>query len=127
MAELAAPTRRIALAAALDVVAVVLFVALGRSSHHESGSVVTETLKVVAPFLLALAIGWAVTRAWAAPLSPTVGMTLWVVTAAGGMLLRRFVFQRSTALAFVIVGSVFLLVLPGWRLLLEWRAGRQRV
>lgn len=126
MADTQAP-RRIVVAAVVDVVAVVLFVVLGRSSHHESGSAITGTLKVVAPFLLAVALGWLAARAWRSPMSPTVGIVIWLVTAAGGMFLRRVVFQRSTALAFVIVGSVFtLLFLVGWRLVVEWLTERRR-
>ena len=55
------------------------------------------------------------------------GIQLWLITASGGLLLRRFVFDRSTALAFVIVGSVFLLAaLVGWRLVAEWWRGRRK-
>lgn len=108
-------------AAAADIAVVVLFVVLGRASHREGGSYLTETLTVLAPFALALAITWVASQAWKRPLAsfPT-GLVLWLGTAAGGLLLRRFVFDRSTAIAFVIVGSVFLLALPGWRLLAEW-------
>ncbi|MEO5898586.1 MAG: DUF3054 family protein, partial [Ilumatobacteraceae bacterium] len=48
------PSRTIALAAVLDVVSVVVFVAIGRRSHDESGSVVAGIAKVAAPFLIAL-------------------------------------------------------------------------
>lgn len=116
------PARRtIALAALADLVAVVVFVLVGRSSHHEqAGS--AEVLKVIAPFAIALLVAWLATRAWRAPLAafPT-GASLWLITAGLGLVLRRFAFQRSTALAFVIVGSVFLLAaLVGWRTVAEF-------
>ncbi|MEY4173948.1 MAG: hypothetical protein RI900_1113, partial [Actinomycetota bacterium] len=59
MPDTAAPTRRIAGSFALDAVFVLLFVALGRSSHDEGGNAVTGTLSVAAPFLIALVVGWA--------------------------------------------------------------------
>jgi hypothetical protein len=120
-------SRRALYAAAVDVVAILLFVTLGRSSHDEGGNAVTGALKVAAPFLIALAIGWIVARAWTSPTAaaPT-GMVIWVVTIVGGMLLRHFVFDRGTALPFIIVASAFtLLFLVGWRLLWEWWSGRR--
>lgn len=118
----ALPTpRRIAIAAGADVLAVIVFVLMGRNSHHEDGGL-GDAVSVMAPFLIALAVGWVATRAWLKPLAPVpTGIQLWLITAAGGLLLRRFVFDRSTAMAFVIVGSVFLLVaLVGWRMIAEW-------
>src|SRR4051794_34952080 len=49
--------RRRALALAFDVACVLLFVALGRRSHHE-GSGVGAVLDVAAPFAIGLALGW---------------------------------------------------------------------
>jgi FtsH-binding integral membrane protein len=110
-----------------DVVSILAFVALGRSSHDEGGNAVTEAVKVAAPFLIALAVGWLVARAWNSPTSPTTGMVIWGVTITSGMVLRRFVFDRGTALAFIIVASVFTLVfLVGWRFAWEWWSGRRR-
>ena len=113
-------------AAMADIVSILVFVALGRSSHDEGGNAVTEAVKVAAPFLIALAIGWLVARAWTSPTAPTTGMVIWVVTIAGGMVLRHFVFDRGTALAFIIVASAFtLLFLVGWRFAFEWWRGRR--
>jgi chromate transport protein ChrA len=119
--------RKTAVAAALaDVVSIVVFVALGRKSHDESGNIVVGTLKVAAPFLIALALGWLAARAWQRPTAPTTGMTIWVVTIVAGMLLRHFVFDRGTALAFIIVASAFtLLFLVGWRYVWEWRTTKR--
>ena len=45
------------------------------------------------------------------------GCTIWVVTIALGMVLRRTLFDRGTAFSFVVVASVFTgLLLLGWRL-----------
>ncbi len=108
-------------AAIADLLAIVVFVVAGRRSHDESESL-GEVLKVLAPFAIALAIAWVASRAWQRPLDAwSTGIALWLGTAGGGLLLRRFVFDRSTAFGFVIVGSAFLLgTLVGWRLLAEW-------
>lgn len=126
MTEPATAPRRIAACLAADAVFVVLFVALGRSSHDEGGNAVTGTLSVAAPFLIALVVGWAATRAWRSPQAPTTGIGIWLVVLVAGMLLRRFVFDRGTALPFVIVAACFtLLFLVGWRYLWQWYSGRR--
>ncbi len=118
--------RQVLTAAGVDVLALLVFVVMGRSSHDESQSV-TQILTVFAPFAIALAAGWLVVGAWKNPLAPfPTGIQLWLITAGGGLLLRRFVFQRSTAFGFVIVGSAFLLAtLLGWRLIAEWWSERR--
>ncbi len=123
-----APSSKVIAGAAIaDVVSILVFVALGRSSHDEGGNAVTEAVKVAAPFLIALAVGWLAGRAWTSPTSPTTGVVIWVVTLAGGMVLRRFVFDRGTAVPFIIVASAFtLLFLVGWRFAWEWWSGRRR-
>ena len=113
------PSRRrclIAGAALADALAVVVFVALGRGAHDE-GSALSGTVRIAAPFLLAAVLGWVASRAWRAPLDVwRAGVPIWVVTIVVGMLLRHTVFDRGTALPFVIVatGMVGLLLL-GWR------------
>lgn len=104
---------RIAIALGIDVFLVLVFAAIGRASHGEelSGLLVTAW-----PFLGGLALGWLVTLAWRAPAAPVrTGLGVWVVTVAGGMLLRTATGQ-GTAIAFVVVATVTLLVLlVGWR------------
>jgi chromate transport protein ChrA len=118
--------RVVAWSAVADVVSIVVFVALGRKNHDEGGNIVTGTLKVAAPFLIALALGWLAARAWKSPTSLTTGVQIWVVTVVAGMLLRHFVFDRGTALPFIIVASGFtLLFLVGWRFVWEWWAARR--
>ena len=121
-----AVTSTAAKAAVADLLAIVVFVVLGRRSHDESESF-GEVLKVAAPFVIALAVAWAASRAWQRPLDAwSTGIALWLGTAGGGLLLRRFVFDRSTAFGFVIVGSAFLLgSLVGWRLVADWWRGRR--
>jgi uncharacterized membrane protein YbjE (DUF340 family) len=117
--------RGVAWAAALDVVAAVVFVAIGRRNHDESGSMLTGTLKVAAPFLIALVIGWLAARAWRSPASVESGIIIWLVTVSAGMLLRKFAFDGGTALPFIIVASLFtLLFLVGWRGIAQLRTRR---
>jgi hypothetical protein len=105
----------IAVAALVDAALVLVFVALGRTSHEE-GHVLSGTLGVAAPFLIALALGWIGARAWRHPLALRTGVIVWVTTVVAGMVLRRTVFDRGTALAFIIVATLFTgLFLVGWR------------
>ncbi len=107
--------RAVVLAATFDVVAIVLFVVVGRRNHHE-GESLRGVLRVAAPFLIGLAGGWLIARAWKAPTDAATAMVIWPVTVVVGILLRRFAFDNSTALAFIIVASVFTgLLLVGWR------------
>jgi hypothetical protein len=119
-------SRTVVVAAVIDVVAILVFVMLGRKSHHEDGSFVAATLKVAGPFLIALVGGWLVARAWKAPTTFNTGIQIWLVTIVGGMLLRHFAFSKGTATPFIIVASTFTLVfLVGWRMLWEWRAAHR--
>ena len=104
------------LAVAADVGCVLVFVVLGRRSHDEGGSV-TSTLNVAAPFLIGLAVGWAVSpRVHRQPRSIRAGLDVWVSTVVIGVLLRWFAWDRSTAFTFVLVAATFLgLFLLGWR------------
>jgi hypothetical protein len=122
---LPATTRQIATAAAIDIVSIVAFVAIGRKNHDEGGSVLTETAKVAAPFLIALLVGWVASRAWKAPMAVGNGVVIWLVTVTLGMVLRKVAFDGGTALPFIIVASLFtLLFLVGWRMLAEWLTER---
>lgn len=104
-------------ALALDVVLTLVFAIVGRSSHAEA----LDPAGVWGtwwPFLAALGIGWVVSLAWRQPLGPVrTGIPVWVITVAGGMLLRAASGQ-GTALPFIIVATVALgLALVGWRLI----------
>ena len=99
------------------MVAVLVFVAIGRASHHH-GETVAGTASTAWPFLAGLAAGWIVTRAWdrPLPLAPT-GLIVWISCVAMGMVLR-VVAGQGTAAAFIAVALGFLgLELLGWRLL----------
>lgn len=117
--------RTIVGAFALDTALVVVFAAIGRASHGEDALLGLWT--TAWPFLVALVGGWLITRGWRAPLAPArTGLGVWAITVAGGMLLRA-VTGQGTALAFVIVAAVTLLVLlVGWRAVAALVARRRR-
>jgi hypothetical protein len=99
-----------------DTTSVVVFVLAGRSTHNQAGT--TGALRTEAPFLIALGIGWIVTRAWNDPASIRTGLGVVASTFAIGMVLRRLVFDDGTALSFVLVTAAFLtLTLMGWRMI----------
>ncbi|WP_438855172.1 DUF3054 domain-containing protein [Agromyces sp. M3QZ16-3] len=102
-------------AGAVDVVLVTVFAGIGRASHEEhidAAGVWTTAW----PFLVGLAIGWLVARAWRHPLAlwPT-GVAAWLSAVVVGMLLRLAT-GAGAAFAFVVVASATLaLFLLGWR------------
>lgn len=118
------PARALWIAVAADVVSVLVFVALGRRSHDEDGGF-GAVLEVAAPFLVALAVGWLVVRAWRRPFAvvPT-GVVVWGTTVALGLALRRTAFDRGTAVSFMIVTTLVLgALVVGWRAVVAWRRG----
>ena len=118
-------TRRLAVAAGLDTAFVVAFVAIGRNNHDEDPGL-AGLVATAAPFLVGLALGWLVSRAWVHPFALRTGLIVWLVTVAGGMIVRRLV-GDGTAVSFVIVATLFLgATLVGWRLVAAAIAARRR-
>lgn len=119
------PVRAVTGAFAIDVVLVFVFAMIGRASHGESA--VDGLLITAWPFLAGLVAGWLITLAWRAPAAPVrTGLGVWAVTVGGGMLLRAASGQ-GTAVAFIVVAAVTLLVfLVGWRVIAGF-VGRARV
>lgn len=110
-------SRSVLIAGAFDVASVLVFVTVGRRNHNE-GTAIDGVITVATPFLIALAIGWLVSRAWRRPMSLRIGAIVWMTTVVVGLLLRNRVFDRGTATAFVIVAVLFLgAVLLGWRVM----------
>lgn len=101
----------------VDAVLVLVFAAIGRASHGEDpiGFILTAW-----PFLAALVVGHAL--AALVPMRPRRpwslgwGVIVWVVTVAGGMLLRIATGDTAET-PFIIVATLVLAVfLLGWRL-----------
>ncbi|SFN38918.1 DUF3054 domain-containing protein [Mycetocola miduiensis] len=112
------------LALGIDLAATLLFVLVGRGNHNATSSIL-GLLTTWWPFVVALGFGWLVTRAWKRPfgiLWPGVG--IWIVTVAGGMLLRTASGQ-GTAVPFVLIATISVAVLLlGWRAIFTLVAGR---
>ena len=101
---------------ALDVASILLFVLAGRDAHDEDGGV-GGVVTIAAPFLVGLGVAWVASpRLRRRPTSLRAGVDAWVSTVAIGMLLRRVVWDRGTALSFIVVTTVVLgILLLGWR------------
>ncbi|MBZ5735402.1 DUF3054 domain-containing protein [Nocardioides sp. TRM66260-LWL] len=111
----------------VDVALVLLFAAIGRSSHEE-GLTLLGTLETAGPFLVGVALAWAVlsARSWAGG-GLVAGLLVWPTTVIVGMGVRRLV-GEGTATSFVVVATIVLAVLlVGSRLvahLVRRRTGR---
>lgn len=112
-------SKRAAAAAAVDVLAVVLFVVIGRASH-DRGESPAGVLSTLWPFAVGLAAGWLLVRLARRPAgSLGSGAAVCVTTVAVGMVLR-VVAGQGTAAAFVGVATGFLgAVMVGGRLVVH--------
>lgn len=119
---------RVVPAVLADAVAVVVFVALGRSAHHHAFDL-SGTASTSWPFLAGLFVGWLLVGLAAARgrrLGPfATGLVTWPVTVALGMVLRVIAGQGTEA-AFVGVALAFVgLFFLGWRLVALAVSGRR--
>lgn len=102
------------LAAAADLVGVLVFAAIGRASHDEPGAVL-GLLGTAGPFVLGLAAAWATPLVRARPTGLTAGAVVLAGTVVIGLLVRAAVTGRLP-LTFVLVTAASLAVLLlGWR------------
>lgn len=93
-----------------DTLAVVVFVAIGRSAHHHVMSW-GGFASTAWPFAAGLVVGWAWLVARGRRGSPLAsGVVVWLCTVVVGMLLR-VEFGQGTAAAFIAVALAFLGVL----------------
>ncbi|MDR2998338.1 MAG: DUF3054 domain-containing protein [Microbacterium sp.] len=100
----------------LDALLVLVFAAIGRASHSEDP---TGFLITAWPFLVALVVGYLL--AFLLPGRPRRpwgilwGVVAWVVTVAGGMLVRVLT-GDTAAVPFIIVATITLgIFFLGWR------------
>lgn len=102
----------------IDLVLVVVFAAIGRATHDGDvlGPAGSGLATTAWPFVVALLVGWLVTRAWRRPAAiAKTGLPVWAITVALGMVLRALSGQ-GVAVAFVVVATITLAVmLLGWR------------
>lgn len=107
--------RRALIALLADIVCVIVFCTIGRRSHAE-GLTVSGIAQTAWPFLAGTAVGWLLIGGWRRPFTviPT-GVTVWVCTVVGGMLLRKAT-SAGVSTSFIVVASVSTAVLLlGWR------------
>ena len=101
-------------AIAVDVICILIFAIVGRSSHNEA----TDLLGVVHttwPFLIGAVAGMVVGRIWRRPTAVATGVFVWLGALIVGMTLR-FVTGGGVQLSFLIVaGCVLGVFLVGWR------------
>lgn len=102
----------------VDAVFVLVFAAIGRASHDENplGFLLTAW-----PFLVALVVGHALAALVPArprrPWSLGWGLIVWLVTVAGGMLLRLATGDSAETPFIVVAALVLAAMLLGWRLI----------
>jgi Protein of unknown function (DUF3054) len=99
-----------------DLIAVLLFVILGRGAHDEGG-VVLGTLSTAWPFLAGALAGWGAVAATRLPgRSRRAGLLVAAGVVVVGMLLRHLVQHDGTPASFVVVATVVnVAFLVGWR------------
>jgi hypothetical protein len=101
-------------AIAVDVICILVFAIVGRSSHQEA----TDLLGVAHtawPFLAGCLLGTLIGRIWRHPYALTSGIAVWLGTVIGGMTLRALT-GGGVQLSFVVVASIVLaLFILGWR------------
>lgn len=110
-----------------DLLAVVVFVLLGRTSHGESEAL-HGVLITLWPFLAGLLTGWLVLLAGriGAADGYRAGGFLVVATVAVGMVLRHVVSHDGTPVSFVIAATTFLTIFYlGWRAVARFVARRR--
>ena len=117
-------SRRAARSVVLDVLAVLVFVAVGRRSHGEADALAGVGVTAW-PFLAGLAAGWAALLALRfEPESAKAGAVAAAGTLVVGMLLRHFVAGEGTAVTFVVVATCFLTLFILGRRVLTARVAR---
>jgi hypothetical protein len=103
------------IAALADVAVLLVFVAVGRRSHQEDAGM-AGFLRVLWPFAIGLAGGWAVTALYRTPLAWRRALGACAVTVLVGVGLRIVVQDHDFAPTFVMIASLFIGgCMLGWR------------
>lgn len=91
--------------------------------NHDTDTGLGGVLSVAAPFWIAATLAHLSPATRATTSSMRSGAIIWVGTVSLGMVLRHFVWDRGTAVAFIIVASTFLgLTMLGWRAVYDRRS-----
>jgi hypothetical protein len=109
------PCYTVLFSAAADLGLVLVFVAIGRSSHREGASFL-GFLETAWPFVAGLVVGWIALRAWHHPTAVVwTGWGVWAITVVVGIALRALSGQ-GIAVSFIVVTAIVVAVfLVGWR------------
>jgi hypothetical protein len=105
-----------------DAACVVALVVVG-TRNHDTDTGLGGVSYVAAPFLIGLVVAQLLLLMPShKQFSLVGGVATAAITVSVGMVLRNLAFNRGTALAFVIVATVFLLAtMTGWRAFTLWR------
>jgi Protein of unknown function (DUF3054) len=102
-------------AALADLLVIVVFVAVGRRSHHEDAGT-AGFFRVLWPFAVGLVVGWLATGLYRAPMVFRRAVAAWLITVAVGVVLRIVVQGHDFAPTFIVIASVFIGgCMLGWR------------
>lgn len=107
-------------ALALDVICILVFAIVGRSSHGEASDLL-GVARTAWPFLAGYLVGVFAGRTWRRPASTSAAGYVWFATVALGMTLR-VVTGGTTQVSFIIVTAVVLGVF-----FFGWRAGLRAI
>lgn len=109
---------------AFDALSVLVFVIIG-TRNHDTDTGISGILYVAAPFWIAMTLAHVTPLLQRQPRALPHKYVVWGYTVVMGMVMRNVLFERGTALAFVIVATLFLgATMLGWRALVERAAGR---
>lgn len=112
------------MALVIDAVAVLLFALLGRLSH-DSGFSVLGWLGTSWPFLLGLAVAWALVLTGTVRPAPGTGLGVLIVTWFVGIVVRSIV-NLSLPWMFLLTSLIFLgILMVGWRVVASFVTRRQ--
>ncbi|MFC5064744.1 DUF3054 domain-containing protein [Actinomycetospora atypica] len=105
--------------ALVDVLAVLVFAAIGRRAHDENAQgaafALGQIVGIALPFLAGAVLAALLIRSWRDPLALRTGIAVWLGAVVVGLALRAAVLGRLP-LSFAIVATVSLAVLVlGWR------------
>ena len=105
-----------------DALCVLLMVVIG-TRNHKTDTGITGILFVAAPFWIAMSLTHLAPLLQRTVKAGAHVVVVWGYTVVMGMVLRNMVFNRGTAVVFIIVATVFLgITMFGWRALLARRA-----
>ena len=91
-------------AIAVDVICILIFAIIGRSSHQEANDLL-GVAHTAWPFLAGCLLGTVIGRTWRRPYALRSGVAVWLGTVIGGMALRVLT-GAGVQLSFIIVASI---------------------